>query len=132
MSARAALQRYGYFPEIAASGEDALRIYSERGHEIALVLLDLTMPGLSGEETARGLLGINPDCSILLSSGYNESDAVRAIGPVRICGFLQKPYTAGTLAAKVRDCLDPELGARQGSSSPDAPPERREARTEGD
>ena len=131
-TARAALQRYGYFPEIAASGEDALRIYSERGHEIALVLLDLTMPGLSGEETARGLLGINPDCSILLSSGYNESDAVRAIGPVRICGFLQKPYTAGTLAAKVRGCLDPELGARQGSSSPDAPPERREARTEGD
>ena len=131
-TARAALLRYGYFPEVAPNGEDALRIYSERRNEIALVLLDLTMPGLSGEETARGLLGINPDCNILLSSGYNESDALRMVGPVRICGFLQKPYTAAVLAAKVRDCLDPELCAGQGPSSPEAPPGEREARTEVD
>ena len=106
-TARAALQRYGYSPEATANGEDAIRIYSERGKEISLVLLDLTMPGLSGEETAKGLLRINPDCNILLSSGYNERDAVRLLAGIKICGFLQKPYTAATLAAKVRDCLDP-------------------------
>ena len=131
-TARAALQRYGYRPELAPNGEQALRIYSERSHEIALVLLDLTMPGLSGEETARGLLGINPDCTILLSSGYNETDALRVVGTIRICGFLQKPYTAATLAAKVRDCLDPELCAGQEPSSPEAPPGVPEARPGGD
>lgn len=121
-TARAALQRYGYSPVTAPNGHDAIRVYSERRDEIALVLLDLTMPGLSGEETARALLRTNPDCNILLSSGYNESDALLAVGPVRICGFLQKPYAAATLAAKVRDCLHPSPPAGETPGGSEARP----------
>ena len=121
-TARVALQRYGYFAQLAASGDDAVRIYAEGKDKIALVLLDLTMPGLSGEGTAKELLRINPDCTILLSSGYNESEALRLAGSVKICGFLQKPYTAATLAEKVRDCLHPSPPAGNGPSSPEARP----------
>ena len=82
----------------------------------ALVLLDLTMPGLSGEATAKALLQINQDCNILLSSGYNEAEALSLLGPVKICGFLQKPYTAATLADKVHECLHPSRGGGEGAS----------------
>jgi nitrogen-specific signal transduction histidine kinase/CheY-like chemotaxis protein len=119
-TAKAALERYGYHPGIATNGQDAIRIYAERGQEIALVLLDLTMPGLSGEETAKELLRVNPDCNILLSSGYNESEATRNLGSIRICGFLQKPYTAATLADKVRQCLHPSPPASGGAAPPEA------------
>ena len=124
-TARLALQRYGYFPEVTSSGADALRVYSERKDEIALILLDLTMPGLSGEDTAKALLRINPECNILLSSGYNETDAMRLVASLRICGFLQKPYTASTLAAKVRECIQPAPPAGKGASSPESSPEAR-------
>ena len=52
-TARAALQRYGYFPEVTSCGDDALRVYSERKEEIALVLLDLTMPGSPARRRRR-------------------------------------------------------------------------------
>jgi signal transduction histidine kinase/CheY-like chemotaxis protein len=116
-TAKAALERYGYYPDLATNGQDAIHIYVERWQEIALVLLDLTMPGLSGGETAKELLRVNPDCNILLSSGYNESEATRNLGSIKICGFLQKPYTAATLAERVRQCLHPSP-----SSGGDAPP----------
>ncbi len=104
-TAKAALLRYGYRPELAPGGEEALDIYARTSGDIALVLLDLTMPGLSGEETAKRLLALNPDCNILLSSGYNEAEALRLAAHVKICGFIQKPYTAATLAEKVHECL---------------------------
>jgi signal transduction histidine kinase len=119
-TAKAALERYGYEPALAIDGQAAIRIYAERWAEIALVLLDLTMPGLSGEETAKGLLRVNPGCNILLSSGYNETEALRGLGAIKICGFLQKPYTAAILAEKVRECLHPSLPSGGGSSSPEA------------
>jgi CheY-like chemotaxis protein len=119
-TAKAALERYGYHPGIATNGQDAIRIYAKRGQEIALVLLDLTMPGLTGEETAKELLRVNPDCNILLSSGYNESEATRNLGSIRICGFLQKPYTAATFAEKVRQCLHPSPPASGDAAPPEA------------
>jgi signal transduction histidine kinase/ActR/RegA family two-component response regulator len=119
-TAKAALERYGYYPELATNGQDAIRMYAERWQEIALVLLDLTMPVLSGEETAKELLRIHPGCNILLSSGYNESEATRNLGSIKICGFLQKPYTAATLAEKVRQCLHLSPPASGGEHPPEA------------
>jgi DNA-binding response OmpR family regulator len=71
----------------------------------ALVLLDLTMPGMNGEATFRALREIRDDLRVLLMSGYNEQDVTRMFLGRGPAGFLQKPFRADELYARVADTL---------------------------
>ena len=104
-TARPMLERYGYAVLTAENGRDALELFSRRADEIRLVLLDLTMPEMGGEEAFRALRLIRPGALVLLSSGYNEAEAVRRFTNEAVAGFIQKPYTAARLAEKVRQIL---------------------------
>jgi PAS domain S-box-containing protein len=104
-TARHALVRYGYETLTAPDGAQAVEIYRDRPHGIAAVLLDLTMPVMSGEETLRRLHGINPQVKVLLTSGYNEVEAVQRFAGKGLAGFIQKPYTAASLAKKIKEVL---------------------------
>ncbi len=75
-------------------------------NDIALVILDMVMPGLNGGETFEELKKIDPNSQILLSSGYAlNGDAAEIIN--RGCeGFIQKPFNIKSLSTKVRDILD--------------------------
>lgn len=103
--ARSILERYGYQVLIAGNGQDAIELYNKMHDQISMVLLDLTMPGLGGRETLRELQLIRADVPVLLSSGYNEIEAVRHFAGKGLAGFIQKPYQASHLARKVRDIL---------------------------
>jgi DNA-binding NarL/FixJ family response regulator len=59
------------------------------------------MPVLSGEETFSRLKEIRPDVKVLLSSGYNESEAVRRFTGKGLAGFIQKPYSSTALVQKI-------------------------------
>ena len=63
------------------------------------------MPVMNGEETLRHLQTVNPRVKVLLSSGYNEVEAVQRFAGKGLAGFIQKPYTAAGLAEKVKDAL---------------------------
>jgi len=67
-----------------------------------LVLLDLTMPHLDGEETFRQLRHIRPGVRVLLISGFNEQDAVNRFTGKGLAGFVQKPFTLDMLAQAIR------------------------------
>jgi PAS domain S-box-containing protein len=99
------LQRYGYRTVVAEDGSRAVEIYKSQPDGIVLVLLDLTMPGVTGEEALRQLQGINSGVRVLLSSGYNEMEAVQRFAGKGLAGFIQKPYTAAALAEKVKEVL---------------------------
>ncbi len=73
--------------------------------DIALVLLDLTMPVMNGEEALRQMQMIDPQVRVLLSSGYNEVEAVQRFAGKGLAGFIQKPYAAAALAQKVKEVL---------------------------
>jgi DNA-binding NarL/FixJ family response regulator len=60
---------------------------------------------MGGEEALREMLKMRPKLKIVLSSGYNEAEAVRRLGGRASAGFLQKPYTATELAQKVKAVL---------------------------
>jgi DNA-binding NarL/FixJ family response regulator len=81
--------------------------------KIQVVLLDMTMPVMSGEETFRQFKTIRPDVRVLLSSGYNEAEAVRRFTGKGLAGFIQKPYSALTLAEKIRSVLRETRGTAQ-------------------
>ena len=103
--AKFALERYGYSVMTAMDGASALGMFREHSEEISLVLLDLTMPVMSGEETLAELIVIRPNACVLLSSGFSETEALRRFAGKSLAGFIQKPYTAAQLAQRVKAIL---------------------------
>lgn len=102
------LQRLGLAADSAADGEEGLGRYFEVPGRYALVLLDLTMPRLDGEQTLRRLRERDPGARVLLMSGYSAEEAAerfRDLGPV---AFLQKPFRL----ADLRERLEEVLGRR--------------------
>ena len=69
------------------------------------MLLDLSMPGMSGEETFRRLREIDPDVRVILSSGYDHDEASGRFGAAPPAGFIQKPYRPEQLVAEIGRCL---------------------------
>jgi PAS domain S-box-containing protein len=110
-TAKAALERYGYTVLTAQNGREAVNIYRGMADRVSMVLLDMTMPVMGGEEALRHLKTINPGVRVLLSSGFNEVEAIRRFTGKGLAGFIQKPYTAAALAEKVRQVLNTSSSA---------------------
>jgi CheY-like chemotaxis protein len=104
-AAKAALERYGYQVLLAGHGQAGVDLFSRYKGQIDLVLLDMTMPVMSGLDTLHRLRRIRQDARVILSSGYSESEAVRRFNGEGLAGFIQKPYTSSTLADKVKAAL---------------------------
>jgi len=103
------LETYGYRVMLAGNGEEALQVYRKHKEEIALVILDMVMPKMGGRETFLKLKELNPKVKALLSTGYSQNGKAQEILNSGVMGFLQKPYQAEELAAKVRKVLDMKL-----------------------
>ena len=99
------LERVGFEVLTAADGREALELFQERREQIVLVLLDLTMPDLDGEETFRELRRMAPRVRVLMSSGYTESEIAPRFAGKRLSGFLQKPYTLEALTQSLQSAL---------------------------
>jgi CheY-like chemotaxis protein len=91
--------------EVAGDGRAAVETFAARPADFVAVLLDLTMPVMDGEEALRHLQQIRPGVAVVLTSGYSEDDAVRRFQDRGLRGFLQKPYTAATLAGKMQQAV---------------------------
>jgi len=90
----------------ASDGREAVEVFGQHADEITVVLLDLTMPEMDGEETFDKMQRFRPDVRVILSSGYTEQEATRQFGGKGLAGFIQKPYRADMLIAKVRDVVE--------------------------
>ncbi len=100
--AKKCLERFGYKVLAVENGQEAVEAFRAASDEISVVILDMTMPVMSGEETFSELREIRPDVRIILSSGYNEAETIRPFAGRALSGFVQKPYTATELAQKVK------------------------------
>jgi two-component system, cell cycle sensor histidine kinase and response regulator CckA len=105
-AAKSILESYGYRVVVAANGKEGLDLFQPLGEEFDAVLLDMTMPVMSGEETLVGLRSIRASIPIVLSSGYNEAEATRRFTDKELAGFVQKPYTAAGLAEKMKIAIE--------------------------
>jgi signal transduction histidine kinase/ActR/RegA family two-component response regulator len=99
------LERAGYRVLEAENGRTALAMISGRVDDIDVVILDLTMPVMSGAETLEALRHMRPELAIVLSSGFSEIETTLRFGAHRLSGFLQKPYTAAHLTAVVGSAI---------------------------
>jgi CheY-like chemotaxis protein len=86
------IQRAGYPVLTARDGPEGLECFQREADRIGLVLLDLTMPRMSGAEVISGLMELRANVPVVLITGYGE-DSVRDEEKVGISGVLQKPFT---------------------------------------
>jgi two-component system, cell cycle sensor histidine kinase and response regulator CckA len=105
---RELLKFLGYRVYAAGSGQEAIAVFMEKRGEIDLVILDMIMPGISGEETFDRLREVDPAIRVLLASGYSIEGQAQEILDRGCNGFLQKPFHLEKLAKKVREVLERE------------------------
>ncbi|MBI5014949.1 MAG: PAS domain S-box protein [Deltaproteobacteria bacterium] len=95
--ATAILEEQGFRVLTASDGVEGVEVFRAHAGEVTAVLLDLTMPRLSGEDALREMRAIRADVAVLLSSGYDEGDAAGRFTGQGAAGFIQKPYRVATL-----------------------------------
>ena len=91
---RATLERYGYQVLTAVDGPEGIRVFRERSGDIALVILDVAMPGMDGAKTLERMLEIRGDVRVLICSGFGNVDLEMRFAGRKGVAFFPKPYTA--------------------------------------
>ena len=101
------LKRSGYAVLSAVDGQEAVDVFQAHDGTVDLVILDVTMPRLSGVEAATRIRALAPDIKIMVSSGYDAGTATSDAPEGVVDGFLQKPFTPDQLRASIKSILEP-------------------------
>jgi|GEM_PF-1253021 len=96
----------GYRVILAESGKTGISLFKRHKKEIKAVILDMSMPVMSGLEVFQSLKNIAPEVKVLLASGYKQDERVQKVIDLGVTAFLQKPYSGRTLTEKLHDILD--------------------------
>jgi CheY-like chemotaxis protein len=99
------LEVLGFGVLTADDGLEALEVVSRRSEEISVIILDLTMPHMDGEETFRELRRLGVKVPVIMSSGYNEYEISQRFLGKGLAGFVQKPYKLAELSLALEKVL---------------------------
>lgn len=105
------LRSIGFEVLAIATGREAIRVFDSRASEIVVVVLDVTMPDLSGAQVLRELRRRRPDIPVLLCSGYSEEETRRHFSREDMVSFLQKPYPFEAFKARLQSLLEQSAAA---------------------
>ncbi|MBZ0270392.1 response regulator, partial [bacterium] len=105
----ATLTRMGYRVVLAPDGMEGVKLFERMREDIDLVILDLTMPIMSGQEALELIKGLAPEKPVILSSGYADREAHDAQPDLGWSAFLPKPFDPNDLVRVVRQVLDNPL-----------------------
>ena len=100
------IEELGYDLLIAASGQEAVSLYQASEQRVSLVILDMTMPEMSGSETFKKLRKTDPSVRVILSSGYDLAGEIGELRQRGYAGFIQKPFDLAVLSKKIREIID--------------------------
>jgi len=100
------LRKLGFDVLLAENGREGVDVFRQHATEIALVLLDLSMPKMNGDEAFREIRLIKNDARVILSSGFTEQDVKSQLAAAGVAGFIQKPYRLRELTQKLRHVID--------------------------
>jgi len=104
------LRSAGYKVITASGGAEACELFKTH-REISLVLLDLTMPNMTGEETLRRLVAIRRDARVLVMTGYTKDQVNLRLVRGQVAGFLAKPFVRNELFHAIEQALKAEATA---------------------
>ncbi len=102
------IERLGFDVVPAAAGRGAVETFRAHASEIAVVLMDLTMPEMDGAAALTEIRQSAPDARVVLMSGYDEADTMGRLDGDGLNGFLHKPFNSERLREILRSVLDGE------------------------
>ena len=108
------LQSLGYTVTIRTSSFEALEMFKQRPDDFDLVITDMTMPNMTGDDLAIELMRIRPDIPVMLCTGYNNKISDERAAEIGIKAFAYKPISRADLAKTVRKLLDEDKGSPEG------------------
>jgi CheY-like chemotaxis protein len=104
-SAGRLISKLGYDVVDASNGVEAMEILESQEHFFSIVILDLIMPVMNGEETFKRIKMFEPELPILISSGYSQDDKVNQLIQGGAAGFIQKPYGMKALNDAIKEFM---------------------------
>lgn len=104
------LERTGLTTVTASDGAGAVAGLAAHADRIAVVVLDVTMPDITGDVLLGELLARGLVAPVVVSSGFGREEAMRGFDPSTVAGFLQKPYRGSELVEMVQSVLGPGDG----------------------
>ena len=99
------LKFFEYQSLVAKNGEEGLELFRANKDRIDVVLCDMVMPTLNGEDVFHGIREISPTALIVLSSGLEDPELIETLKSQGLAGFLNKPYQPAQLIAKLSEVL---------------------------
>lgn len=120
------LEAYGYTVTLAENGKEGLEQLERRAGQVDLVVLDIAMPVMGGEEVMREIQRLYPGLPVVIMTGLGDMDAMNQLREHGISGFMEKPFTPEHLAREVKRVLAPgahslnRRAARSSSTKPSA------------
>lgn len=100
------LEGLGYHVITAEGALEGIRVFKERYQEIALVILDMLMPEMTGNEVFPVLKNINTAVPVILATGLSVGEKVDDMISLGVNDVVAKPYSVNDLAARVRRVID--------------------------
>ncbi len=115
------LSQAGYTVVTTQSGVEALELFQNDPQRYSLVLLDLSMPLMDGEETFDRLRAIDPNVPVVLNTGYVEHDRLEAMVKKGLAGFLRRPYQPREVIQQIEVILATAANRRRHDPRPSPP-----------
>ena len=106
VTSKSILEECGYTVMTGNNGEEAIEIFKQNRDKIDLIIIDLVMPILSGEEALKKIRAISPNQKVVLASGFKQDKRVQTILESGDIGYIQKPFTMEALANIVSEMLN--------------------------
>jgi len=100
------LEHYGYKVLLARDGKEAVNSFKEKSEEIDLVVLDLTLPFMKGEDVMKKIMEFRPDTRVIVSSGSPDEERMKMLIKLGAKAFIKKPYPFDKLLKLIREVLD--------------------------
>lgn len=104
-SAASCLEECGYTVILAEDGAQAVERYRQRGDEIDVVVCDMIMPNMNGNDCFKALKAINPEVRFILSSGFSRDEDIAEMHSEGLAGAIEKPYRCSELSAAVANAM---------------------------
>ena len=99
------LTRFGYETTLTENGQQGLDYYEAHWREIDLVIIDMIMPVMDGEQCYYALRAINPAAKVILSSGFGLNERAQTLLDAGVKAFVKKPYRVDELSRTVKEVL---------------------------
>ncbi|SCY48865.1 response regulator [Desulfoluna spongiiphila] len=100
------VEKLGFSVISAKDGREAVSLYKAHRQKIRCVILDMTMPGLSGSEALDQIRIVNPSAKAIIASGYGSAPSESDLAADDSCSYLQKPYQISELKQVLREMLN--------------------------